>query len=256
MQKYSLCSLKKSHAYDELQYKLDKFVEFNPLFGRRIIKQIRKDGKGKTIRTDISFNDKHINFYKIGRCNFNRGHLGMYDPQEEEEENNAETEIMEEEGEGEDEGEDEGEEDGEGDEHDEYREDYEEDEDEEPDEAGDDDDEEDESRESSEEGEVEELPGRTTRNHRIRRRDETRSSSYNVDSQSYNLMREFEREISDVPAVAIDSLYIIYNGSSNVQSEREENFNQSEIETGSSPSPTIDANRNINDFYDRYLNHP
>lgn len=67
-------------------------------------------------------------------------------------------------------------------------------------------------------------------------------------------MREFEREISHVPVVAIDSLYIIYNGSSNVQSE--EIDRQTEIETGSSPSPTIDANRNVNDFYERYLNHP
>ena len=273
-QKYSMCSIKKSNAYDILQYKLDKFIEFNPVFGRRIVKQIRQDGGKKTIKTDISFNDKHINFYKTGRCNFNRGHLGLYDPHEEEEEdvNDAETEVMEEDENGEDHGE--------GDEHDEYREDYEH----EPDEAGDED-EEDEPRESSEdgeveelpgrttrhhrirrrdhsrssnfeleEGEVEELPGRTTRHHRIRRRDDTDSSSYNFDSPSYNLMREFEREISHVPVVAIDSLYIIYNGSSNVQSE--EIDRQTEIETGSSPSPTIDANRNVNDFYERYLNHP
>lgn len=235
-QKYSMCSIKKSNAYDILQYKLDKFIEFNPLFGRRMVKQIRQYGKRKTTKTNISFNDKHINFYKIGRCNFNRSHLGVYDPHEEEEDVDYEyTEPMEDGEEGE------------------YGEDGEEGEEGEPDEAGEDGDE---QSEELEDGEVDELPGRTTRHHRIRRRDDSDSSSYNFDSPSYNLMREFEREISHVPVVAIDSLYIIYNGSTNVQSEREENFNQSEIERGSSPSSTIDASGNINDFYERCLNHP
>jgi hypothetical protein len=46
-----------------LNKKFQKFCEFNSMFGRKIIKLIKKFGK--VIKTEISFNTDHISFYNI-----------------------------------------------------------------------------------------------------------------------------------------------------------------------------------------------
>ena len=65
MSKHSLINLNKHKARIALNCKLKKFVNFNPLFGRKIIKiekyWSKKIGK-QTYRTFNTYNDKHINF--------------------------------------------------------------------------------------------------------------------------------------------------------------------------------------------------
>jgi hypothetical protein len=61
---------KKENAYAELTYKFNKFVKFNPTFGRKNI-SVNKFTK----KTTITYDDKHINFYDIKKTNYNTSHL-------------------------------------------------------------------------------------------------------------------------------------------------------------------------------------
>jgi hypothetical protein len=65
MSKHSLINLNKHRARTALNTKLNKFVNFNPLFGRKILKieKYWSTKKGKqNYRTINTYNDKHINF--------------------------------------------------------------------------------------------------------------------------------------------------------------------------------------------------
>jgi hypothetical protein len=68
--KYSFMFNKKENAYAELTYKFNKFVKFNPTFGRKNI-SVNKFTK----KTTITYDDKHINFYDIKKTNYNTSHL-------------------------------------------------------------------------------------------------------------------------------------------------------------------------------------
>lgn len=68
--KYSFMFNKKENAYNELQYKIKKFVKFNPKFGRKYI-----ISNPFTKKTDISFDENHINFYNIKPRKYETSHL-------------------------------------------------------------------------------------------------------------------------------------------------------------------------------------
>jgi hypothetical protein len=61
---------KKENAYNELQYKIKKFIKFNPKFGRKYI-----ISNPFTKNTDISFDENHINFYNIKPRKYETSHL-------------------------------------------------------------------------------------------------------------------------------------------------------------------------------------
>jgi hypothetical protein len=68
--KYSFMFNKKENAYAELTYKFRQFINFNPKFGRKyIINNIF------TKKSDISFDENHINFYNTKTRNYKTSHL-------------------------------------------------------------------------------------------------------------------------------------------------------------------------------------
>ena len=94
---YSLIKQKKYDSDKKLNKKLREFQEFNPQFGRKIIrfKDIIQDGKIKKIRSHIDFNIKHKKFNTYELDNFMNNHLVYkyegynnddYEEEEEEEE--------------------------------------------------------------------------------------------------------------------------------------------------------------------------
>ena len=68
--KYSFMFNKKENAYAELVYKFKQFIKFNPKFGRKYILN-----NPFTKKTDISFEENHINFYNIKTRNYKNSHL-------------------------------------------------------------------------------------------------------------------------------------------------------------------------------------
>ena len=68
--KYSFMFNKKENAYAELLYKFKQFIKFNPKFGRKYILN-----NPFTKKADISFDEKHINFYNIKKNNYTSSHL-------------------------------------------------------------------------------------------------------------------------------------------------------------------------------------
>ena len=68
--KYSFMFNKKENAYAELLYKFKQFIKFNPKFGRKYILN-----NPFTKKSDISFDENHINFYNIKKNNYNSSHL-------------------------------------------------------------------------------------------------------------------------------------------------------------------------------------
>ena len=70
--KYSFMFNKKENAYNELQYKMKQFIKFNPRFGRKYILN-----NPFTKKTDISFEENHINFYNIKSRKYETSHLTL-----------------------------------------------------------------------------------------------------------------------------------------------------------------------------------
>jgi hypothetical protein len=68
--KYSFMFNKKENAYAELVYKFKQFIKFNPKFGRKYILN-----NPFTKKSDISFEENHINFYNIKTRNYKNSHL-------------------------------------------------------------------------------------------------------------------------------------------------------------------------------------
>lgn len=68
--KYSFMFNKKENAYAELTYKFKQFIKFNPKFGRKYILN-----NPFTKKSDISFEENHINFYNIKTRNYETSHL-------------------------------------------------------------------------------------------------------------------------------------------------------------------------------------
>ena len=68
--KYSFMFNKKENAYAELTYKFKQFIKFNPKFGRKYILN-----NPFTQKSDISFEENHINFYNIKTRNYKTSHL-------------------------------------------------------------------------------------------------------------------------------------------------------------------------------------
>jgi len=70
--KYSFMFNKKENAYNELQYKMKQFIKFNPRFGRKYVLN-----NPFTKKTDISFEENHINFYNIKSRKYETSHLTL-----------------------------------------------------------------------------------------------------------------------------------------------------------------------------------
>jgi hypothetical protein len=68
--KYSFMFNKKENAFAELTYKFKQFIKFNPKFGRKYIMN-----NPFTKKSDISFEENHINFYNIKPRKYETSHL-------------------------------------------------------------------------------------------------------------------------------------------------------------------------------------
>jgi hypothetical protein len=62
---YSLIPIIKTQAQRELSYKLKKFQNFNPQFGKKIMKLEYIYFPNKKVKTTVEFDDKHISFHEI-----------------------------------------------------------------------------------------------------------------------------------------------------------------------------------------------
>ena len=88
---YSLISKNKNNAKKQLHKKLQEFQQFNPNFGRKIIKlkNIYIKGKIKRVKSHIEFNMIHKKFNNFEIENFMKNHLSYkYDPDEDSSEEN------------------------------------------------------------------------------------------------------------------------------------------------------------------------
>ena len=77
---YSLTTILKNRAKNELYYKLNQFQKFNPQFGRKRIKlgyKILPNFTKKAYIKCYEFNDKHIAFNAAYNCNFLTNHLNF-----------------------------------------------------------------------------------------------------------------------------------------------------------------------------------
>ena len=88
---YSLISKNKNNAKKILHKKLQEFQQFNPNFGRKIIKlkNIYIKGKIKRVKSHIEFNMIHKKFNNFEIENFMKNHLSYkYDSDEDSSEEN------------------------------------------------------------------------------------------------------------------------------------------------------------------------